>query len=259
MTSLKARLGSYAAIRAVYAMVGSLKSQYGSNFLSWILPMARYIKDYHGYLAQGENLSFDASLRRIYPCLTDRTSVTPIEPTYFYQDAWAAGKIFELRPKHHYDVGSSVKTLGIVSQFVQTTMVDIRPVNVQLRNFNFKTGSILALPFENDSIESLSSLCVVEHIGLGRYGDELDPWGSEKAIAELKRVLKKGGNLLVSVPVDSNSRVYFNAHRAFTRGHVLSLFKEMKLAEERYIYGSALHECYDPKKGFGTGLFHFVK
>ncbi len=29
---------------------------------------------------------------------------------------------------------------------------------------------------------------VVEHVGLGRYGDPLDPDGDLKAIAELKRV-----------------------------------------------------------------------
>jgi hypothetical protein len=53
-----------------------------------------------------------------------------------------------------------------------------------LENLFFKEGSILALPFESGSIKSLSSLCVVEHIGLGRYGDEIDPFGSESAIKE---------------------------------------------------------------------------
>ncbi len=69
-----------------------------------------------------------------YPCLLDNISCTPLEPTYFFQDTWAAKQIFRLKPKHHYDIGSSAKTIGILSQFVPTTMVDIRPIELELEN-----------------------------------------------------------------------------------------------------------------------------
>lgn len=150
-------------------------------------------------------------------------------------------------------------TIGILSQYVAVTMIDIRPINLKLKNLNFKKGSILEIPFEDNSLESISSLCVVEHIGLGRYGDPIDSWGSEKAIEELKRVLKSGGNLFISMPVDSENRLYFNAHRAFTRDYILSLFKELMLVEEKYIYDNEIQEYYDKLKGFGTGLFYFRK
>jgi SAM-dependent methyltransferase len=259
MVDFRKTLGRYAVVKASYNLIRMFKAQYGANLLRWITPVAAFVRDYRKYVSLGSNQKFRMRVRDIYPCMNDKTAITAIEPTYFFQDAWAAGKIFRIRPRHHYDVGSSVKTLGIISQFVPTTMVDIRPVKLRLDNFHFLAGSILALPFEDVSIESLSSLCVVEHIGLGRYGDDLDPWGSEKAIAELKRVLKKGGHLLISVPVDAVSRVCFNAHRVFTRGHVLELFKDVTLMEEQYIYESALHERYDASRGFGTGLFYFVK
>lgn len=164
-----------------------------------------------------------------------------------------------MKPQHHYDIGSSIITVGIISQFVPTTMVDIRDINVSLKNLFFKQGSILNLPFEDNSIESISSLCVVEHIGLGRYGDQIDSWGSEKAIKELKRVLKNGGDLLFSVPVDRECRIYFNAHRSFTREYLLELFKDLKLVEEKYIYEKEIQDNYDQLRGFGTGLYHFRK
>lgn len=195
----------------------------------------------------------------MYPCLFDNLSHTPVEPTYFFQDSWAAKKLFELKPSHHFDVGSSVKTLGILSQFVPITMLDIRPIELELENLFFKKGSILNLPLEDNSIESLSSLCVVEHIGLGRYGDEIDTFGSEKAIKELKRVLKVGGVLLFSVPVFSENKVYFNAHRAFTRDYILELFYGFRLLEEKYQYGMKMYENYDKNKGFGTGLYMFKR
>jgi SAM-dependent methyltransferase len=259
MIGFRKVLGRFTVAKVAYNLIRMLKVQYGANLFRWISPLAAYVGDYRRYVNLGSNQMFGMWVRDIHPCLSDKTATTPIEPTYFLQDAWAAGRVFRIRPKHHYDIGSSVKTLGIISQFVPTTMVDIRPVEIQLDDFHFLAGSILALPFKDASIESLSSLCVVEHVGLGRYGDKLDPWGSEKAIAELKRVLKTGGHLLVSVPVDTVSRIYFNAHRAFTRAHVLELFKDLTLMEEKYIYGSALYERYETSKGFGTGLFHFVK
>ena len=138
-------------------------------------------------------------------------------------------------------------------------MIDIRPIDLDLPNLFFRRGSILALPFDDDSIESLSSLCVVEHIGLGRFGDPIDPYGSEKAAKELKRVLNPGGNLYFSVPVDDACRVYFNAHRAFTRDYVISLFASLELVDEKYHYGRAMFDAYDSAKGFGTGLYHFRK
>lgn len=194
------------------------------------------------------------------PCLFDNTEQTPVDAVYFYQDTWAAKKIYEIKPQHHYDIGSSVKTVGIISQFVPTTMIDIRPINLNLEGLSFQKGSILELPFPDNSIESLSSLCVVEHIGLGRYGDPLDFWGSEKSITEIKRVLKPGGICLLSVPIDHENTIYFNAHRAFTRDYLLSLFTDdLNLLEERYIYGTELMHEYTPERGFGTGLFMLRK
>lgn len=258
---MKEFLKQYTFLRTSYSFFITLKLQYGLNFnwIKGIFDLIKFLNEYKYYLYQTGNPNFRVATHFLYPCLTDRTATTPIEPTYFFQDTWAAGKIFQIKPKHHYDVGSSIKTIGILSQFVPTTMIDIRPVELELNNLFFKPGSILALPFEDNTVESLSSLCVVEHIGLGRYGDPIDPWGSEKAIKELTRVLKPGGNLYFSVPVDQECRVYFNAHRAFTRNYILELFQEMKLSEEKYIYGRTVQGNFDVAKGFGTGLYHFTK
>lgn len=205
----------------------------------------------------GENNNFKTV--EYFPCLFDNISHTPLDATYFFQDSWAAKKIFDLKPTHHYDIGSSAKTIGILSQFIPITMIDIRPIELELPNLFFKNGSILELPYEDNSIDSLSSLCVVEHIGLGRYGDPLDPFGSEKAIKEIKRVLAVDGVVLFSVPVDTENKIYFNAHRAFTREYLMSLFSDMELLEEKYHYGTKMYDNYDSKKGFGTGLYMFKK
>jgi SAM-dependent methyltransferase len=195
----------------------------------------------------------------IRPCLTDCTAETPIEPVYFMQDTWFAGRIASRRPERHVDVGSSAKTMALVAQFIPVTMVDIRPVPLTVPGFSFVCGSITALPFADNSINSLSSLCVIEHIGLGRYGDPLDAAGSEEAISELRRVLAPGGNLYLSVPVDAECRVYFNAHRAFTRDYLLGLCSGLVLENEQFLYGLDVVSGYDAARGFGTGMFHLRK
>ena len=120
--------------------------------------------------------------RFFYPCLDDATSTTPIDASYYYQDAWAFEKIVQARPAKHVDVGSHHKFVSLLSKVVDTTMVDLRPLPVPLESLKFEEGSILELPFADASQPSVSSLCVVEHIGLGRYGDPLDPEGTVKAV-----------------------------------------------------------------------------
>ncbi len=254
---LKKKYKNNKLIRDTYFLVRGTKDFF--TFKPIIL-----IKQYFWFLSQFKifkQMKENSQFQKIewYPCLKDNLSHTPLEPTYFFQDSWAAKQIFKLKPTHHYDVGSSAKTIGILSQFVPITMIDIRPIELELDNLFFKKGSILELPFDNNSIETLSSLCVVEHIGLGRYGDPLDPFGSEKAIEELKRVLKVEGVILFSVPVDDKNKIYFNAHRAFTRDYILELFSGFELLEEKYHYGTKMFDEYDVNKGFGTGLYMLRK
>ena len=218
-----------------------------------------FSRDWRTYQKLHKNSSFTLTTGDIYPRLFDKTATTGIDPIYFYQDAWCARKIFENKPAHHYDVGSKANLIGTISQFVPTTMVDIRPLEVTLPELSFVKGSILDLPFKDGEVSSLSSICVIEHIGLGRYGDMLEPFGSEKAAKELSRILAPGGSLYISVPIDSKNRVYFNAHRAFTRDYLLKIFSPLTPVEEKYIYGNTIYDTYYPQKGFGTGLYHLKK
>lgn len=233
--------------------------QFHCNIIAFLSALTDYAASFNRFQRLPRNDNYKIRLGSLYPCLRDKSAFTPIEPSYFLQDTWAAGVIFKNHPGHHYDVGSSAITVGIISQFVPVTMVDIRSIQIKLNNLTFQEGSITALPFLDETIESLSCLCVVEHIGLGRYGDELDQWGSEKAIVELQRVLKPQGHLLVSVPVDRESSICFNAHRTYQREHIVKMFSKMRIVEEKYIYGSAIYDAYEPEKGFGTGLFHLQK
>ena len=232
------------------------------NLLSWQNNLVAWQKFWHSYenykqLAEKEQLEQKYS---IYPCLGDDTVETVIEPTYFYQDTWAFEKIVNQRPSQHIDVGSHHTFVALLSKVLPVTMVDIRPLSLPLESLQFKQGSILKLPFADESIESLSSLCVVEHIGLGRYGDPLDPNGTEKAIAQLCRVIAPGGRLYLSVPVGDHSIVAFNAGRIFSLDRLFELFKPLVVVDRSFIVSNSLQKDYQHSGGFGTtGLFELIK
>jgi hypothetical protein len=170
------------------------------------------------------------NLLDICPCLHNKTKTQGFDSHYFYQDIWAFQKIYESKVSYHVDVGSRVDFIGFLTKITKVAFVDIRPLKANLENFESIKGNILSLPFRDNSIKSLSCLHVAEHIGLGRYGDSLDPFGTEKACKELSRVLAINGNLYFSLPV-GKPRLCFNAQRIHTPKQILEYFNNLKLIE----------------------------
>ena len=72
-----------------------------------------------------------------------------------------------------------------------------------------------------DAMVTFSSL---EHSGLGRYGDQLNPWGDLIAMARAWCVMRPGGRAIVGIPVTFNDTVCFNAHRMYGRVMLSHLF-----------------------------------
>lgn len=199
----------------------------------------------------------------LQPCLGDWSTHTPFDAHYFYQGAWLARRVCAEKVAKHVDIGSSVLTISVLSAHVETVFVDYRPLNVSLPGLTSIGGDILNLPFPDDSIESLSCLHVIEHIGLGRYGDPIDPLGSVKAALELQRVVSRGGKLFLSLPV-GRERVCFNAHRVHSPISVLKLFSQMKLIEFSCVDDAGWYSEKNSVEDavsfeYGCGLFVFEK
>jgi SAM-dependent methyltransferase len=185
---------------------------------------ARFVRDWLRYRHAGGR----ASAADWFPCLYDRTELTPFDPQYFYQGAWIAERLAEARPAAHVDVGSDLRLMGVLSGFVPITFIDLRPAAVELPGIASKAGTILSLPYMDRSLDSLSSLHVIEHIGLGRYGDPINPQGPMRACRELVRVLAPGGSLYLSVPV-GDPRVQYNGQRVFALREIMELLAPLTL------------------------------
>ena len=223
--------------------------------------LARFLTDRRAYshMPGAEPLRW----RDVYPKLADRVGHSPYDSHYFYQDVWAARRVAELAPKRHVDVGSRVDLVGFLTSLTNVTYVDIRPLEAAVERLESIAGSVLSLPFADRSLESVSCLHVAEHIGLGRYGDSLDPLGTRKAAEELQRVLQLGGQLLFSVPV-GHPRLCFNAHRIHDPYEVPKMFDELDLVEFSGIDDSGLFRRHrDPAEladaAYACGLYRFIR
>ncbi len=223
--------------------------------------LIRFLDSYRKYkhLTNKEKLK----ISDFYPCINDNKQKTPFDAHYFYQGVWAFKKIKESRIKNHVDVGSEIGWLGLLSTITKVSVIDIRPFKTDLRDLIVKKGDILNMPFKDNSVISLSSLHVAEHIGLGRYGDKLDPNGTEKACRELTRVLAVNGNLYFSIPV-GKQKTCFNAHRIHTPKTIIGYFKDLELVELSGVIDSGeFIENIDiallEKSRYACGLFLFKK
>jgi len=165
-----------------------------------------------------------------YPQLYDRTLKTNFDRHYIYHPAWAARILKEINPKKHIDISSTLTFCSIVSAFVPVEFYDYRPADLSLPNLQMGKADLFKLPFANNSVDSLSCMHTVEHVGLGRYGDPIDPDGDLKAMSELNRVLAINGSLLFVVPI-GKPRIMFNAHRIYSYDQIISYFKDLKLEE----------------------------
>lgn len=229
----------------------------------------RFVRDWRAYSrlsrCPGET-RFPLAPRLCYPVLGDwYAQAGTASGHYFHQDLWAARKIHDRRPTGHVDVGSAIG--GFVAHllsFMPVTVVDVRPLESYVDGLTFvrDDGSTLE-KFDDRSVGSLSSLHAVEHFGLGRYGDPVDPSACFRGMEALMRVLSPGGHLYFSVPV-GRERLHFNAHRVFAPDTILAAFSEIELLSFAAVDDAGVfREGLEPRDAghlhFGCGLFEFQR
>lgn len=243
------------------------KLGYPRQFFFELVCFPRFIVNILRYLSGTKATPFKVTFKDLsYSTADSRSSAGHVDSHYFLQDVWAARAINAIKPSDHVDIGSRLD--GFVSHLLSSNQkiiyLDWREPLLKDNYFVFKQADIMNLPFPDNSVKSLSCLHVLEHIGLGRYGDPVDVSGHEKAAKELSRVLAPGGTLLVSVPIGKEA-LWFDAHRVFYPRTILSLFSELVLNEFLFIDPdkmdiqktddlSALND-----KAYFCGLFSFTK
>nr|WP_300816400.1 DUF268 domain-containing protein [uncultured Acetatifactor sp.] len=228
-----------------------------------------YARDKELYIAQNKRESFAVNENDVWPIVKDKFAKAGTISSYFWQDLWAACLIHANQPKEHYDIGSRLDGFiaHVLSFGIPVNMIDIRPFPVDIQNLKTIVADATDMKqFEDNSIESLSALCSLEHFGLGRYGDPIDPEACFKCFESIQKKIKKGGKLYLSVPI-GKERLQFNAHRIFFAKTIVENFYNMKLIEYSCAFNGKLEreaeiDKYDndiQSRGQRFGLFYFEK
>jgi SAM-dependent methyltransferase len=178
---------------------------------------------------------WDCYFRDLLPMLEDGTSNMDFDAHYVYHTGWAARVLKESSPREHVDISSSIIFCSIASAFIPIKHYDYRRPILDISGLYCGVQDLTNLTFLDNSVESLSCMHVIEHIGLGRYGDPINALGDELASKELVRILSPGGRLLIALPVAERARIRFNGHRIYNLNKVIQLFGELELIEFSFL------------------------
>lgn len=203
-----------------------------------------------------------------YPILSDyQDSAGTARGHYFHQDLLVSQFIFQSNPNRHIDIGSRIDGfVAHVAAFREIEIFDIRELcisdhpNIVYHKANLMLGAGTSIT------DSLSCLHTIEHFGLGRYGDPINPEGHIIGFNNLIEMLRPGGVLYISFPVGTANEVHFNAHRVFHPSDIFSWApNRVHLLRFDYVddFGD-LHKNVDildevPDVTFGCGIYTFRK
>lgn len=224
-------------------------------------------KQQYTLLNKRERFAIDENC--IWPVIKDKYENAGTVDNYFWQDLWAARLIHENPPKEHFDIGSRLDGFiaHILAFGISVKMIDIRPFPVEVEGLTTVVDDATNLTcFSDNSIESLSALCSLEHFGLGRYGDPIDPEACFKCFERIQEKMKPGGKLYITLPI-GRERVEFNAHRVFYPQTIVDCFDKMELIEFSCTAEGLLERNVDLHKydndqhngNYRYGLFYFIK
>lgn len=228
-----------------------------------------FSEDLIEYQKKNTRENFQIDVNNLWPIISNKYEGAGNVSNYFWQDLWAAKLINKSGVKKHFDIGSRIDGFiaHLLAMNVEVTLIDIRELPVEIEGLHMVVDDATMLKNVSDeSIESMSALCSLEHFGLGRYGDPIDPEACFTCFKEIQKKIKPRGNLYLSLPV-GRERVEFNAHRIFYAQTILESFSQMQMvefscaAEGKIEYHVDIHkydqDCHDGE--YRYGLFHFVK
>jgi len=240
-------------------------------FIYNLVGFPRYFKDYRSFrkiTKDTENIKFG----KRYPVLGDKYKPSGnLADHYFYQDLYVANRIFTNGAIRHVDIGSRIDGfVAHVASFREIEVFDIRPLTFKIPNVKFIQADFMDDKWIlDDFADSISCLHALEHFGLGRYGDPLNPDGHILGLQKIHKMLKQDGKFYFSSPIGP-LRVEFNAHRVFSVSYLLDLFESMfKLDFFSYIDDKKMMHINVPLTkdriqtnfdcNFGCGIFELTK
>lgn len=222
-------------VKFILKIIHSFISQFGINLLKFkkIIFLPKFILDLIQYKRLNGKIDY------LFPVIGENIeSSGQIIPHYFYQDLIVASYIYKNKPLKHVDIGSRLDGfVSHVASFRQIEVFDIRDNKINYKNIKFNKLDLNNINKELENYtDSISCLHTIEHFGLGRYGDHIDPHGHKKGLENLTTILKKNGLLYISFPISKKTKVIFNSERILNPLDILKWSAELGLSLQKFDY-----------------------
>ena len=250
-----------------------LSSQFGLDpliFLHSLRGFPIYLRDWFAFRKDF------AGTMKFKPCLHDRYQEGgATKSEYFWQDLLVARAIHAAKPVKHVDIGSRVDGfVAHVASFREIEVFDVRPISTEVPGVVFCEADLMnptSLPktLSGGYCDSLSCLHAIEHFGLGRYGDPINPQGYQRGIANMAQLLQPGGTFYLSTPI-GQERVEFNANWVFDPRSIMRCAEEAGMTLQKLTVITPKHgqqeSAFDDStlvdlvsQPYQLGLFNFIK
>ena len=134
-----------------------------------------------------------------------------------------------------YDIsGKNIAVLGSTTPWVETILLNLGNT-VKTIEYNVPTSTVKDLTTQSywdflsgdDKFDYIVSYSSIEHAGLGRYGDPLNPNEDLKAMETIRKHLSDDGLLFWGCPVGSDT-TFWNIHRQYGRIRLPLLFSGLE-------------------------------
>ncbi|MGD9638883.1 MAG: DUF268 domain-containing protein [Alphaproteobacteria bacterium] len=224
----------------------------------------RFFTNYKQFVNNGGKIT------KLCPVLSNFNSSAGLDKGhYFHQDLLVASYINKANPERHIDIGSRIDGfVAHVASFREIEVMDIRELNpLKHKNIKFIQSDLMQYDDKyNDATDSISCLHAIEHFGLGRYGDPINPNGHIAGFKNILKMLKKNGMLYISFPIGKENQVLFNIHRIFDPKDIFK-WSDEKLELQKFDFvddNGDLHIDFPIKEknivaNFGLGIYSFCK
>ncbi len=173
------------------------------------------IYDFH--FAGGSNRTYFNYSKELVDSFISKAA-SKSEMHYPETDSWLYEAIekYPFKDKNVLIIGSEEPCYeGVAIHYgAMTTMVEYQRVTSE--HDKLITMTVEEFEASKELYDAAISISSVEHSGLGRYGDALDPDGDIKSMKFLHDKLKPGGICFLAVPMGVD-QILWNAHRVYGR------------------------------------------
>ena len=156
-----------------------------------------------------------------------------------------------------YDIkNKNVAVVGTTSPWIEAILLNLKN-NVTTIEYNVPESKVSNLQCKDyfnyfkinkETYDAIVTFSSIEHSGLGRYGDPLDPNGDIEVMKIIHNNLLKDGLLFWGAPVGKDALVW-NAHRIYGQHRLPLIFNNF---EELKWYGYTKNELFNqPVRNWG--------